>query len=117
MIKDNENNLKGLKAAVIGDHDSILAFNALGMEIYPVKEPEEAAKILDKLAEGGYAIVYITEQLAAEISDTIFLYRNADLPAIVPIPSILGNPGIGMQQITDSVKKAVGIDILGTEDK
>lgn len=101
------------KIAVIGDYDSILGFNALGMDLFTADSAQQAGIHLDAAAAGGYAIVYITEQLAEGISDKISEYRSRKLPAIVPIPSIMGSTGIGMQQLKDSVKKAVGVDILG----
>ncbi|MHB8963814.1 MAG: V-type ATP synthase subunit F [Saccharofermentanales bacterium] len=104
------------KVAVIGDYDSILGFNALGMELFAAEDAQQAASHLDAAAAGGYAIVYITEQLAEGIPEKIADYRSRKLPAIVPIPSIKGSTGIGMQQVKDSVKKAVGIDILGFDE-
>jgi V/A-type H+/Na+-transporting ATPase subunit F len=104
------------KVAVIGDHDSILGFNALGMELFVASDARQAGEMLDSAAAGGFAIVYITEQLAEAIPDKIADYRSQRLPAIVPIPSIKGSTGIGMQQVKDSVKKAVGVDILGFDE-
>ncbi len=100
------------KAAVIGDQDSILAFNALGMDIFTAEKAEIAARLIDQLAGSGYAVIYITEPVAALVSDRIAYYRERELPAIVPVPSIKGMTGSGMQQVKNSVKKAVGIDIL-----
>lgn len=104
------------KVAVIGDYDSILGFNALGMDLFAADNALQAGVHLDAAAAGGYAIVYITEQLAEGIPEKIAEYRNRKLPAIVPIPSIKGSTGIGMQQVKDSVKKAVGVDILGFDE-
>ena len=33
------------KIAVLGDYDSIYGFAALGLDIFPVSEPEESAKL------------------------------------------------------------------------
>ena len=38
------------KIGVVGDKDSVLAFKALGVDIFPVIEVEEARKTVDKLA-------------------------------------------------------------------
>jgi len=104
------------KVAVIGDHDSILGFKTLGMEVFVVNDAAQAVATLNRAAKEGYVIIYITEQFASQIEDTIAVYRSQKLPAVVPIPSIFGKTGIGMQQVKDSVKKAVGADILGFDE-
>ena len=111
-MKENE---KTYKAAVIGDQDSILGFNALGMDIFPAEKAQTVSKLLDELAESGYAAIFITEPLAEMVKDKLAFYREKELPAIVPIPSVRGATGMGMQQVKDSVQKAVGIDILGID--
>ena len=59
------------KIAVLGDRDSIYGFAALGLDTYPVYDPTEAVRTLRRLAEGNYAVIYITEALAAEIDEEI----------------------------------------------
>jgi len=100
------------KIAVMGDKDSILGFAALGMEIYPQQDAAEAAKKLRRLSKGGYAVIYITEALAAQIRDEIDRYQDAVAPAVVLIPGIAGNTGMGMKNVGRVVEKAVGTDIL-----
>ena len=39
-------------------------------------------------------------------------YKDEVMPAIILIPGKAGSLGIGMQNITDSVERAVGADIL-----
>ncbi|MDD3839533.1 MAG: V-type ATP synthase subunit F [Clostridia bacterium] len=100
------------KIGVIGDKDSILGFKALGLSIFPVIKPEEAADILDDLAQQSYAVVFITEQIAQNIQDTIDKYKNSVFPAVILIPNNRGTLGLGIQGIKESVEKAVGADIL-----
>ena len=101
--------------AAIGDKDSIYGFASLGLHIYPFEDgtdPIEAAKTLRKLAENGYAAVFITEKLASQIENEIARYSSLPLPAIVLIPGAHGNTGLGMKNVSRSVEKAVGSDIL-----
>ena len=70
------------RIAVLGDYDSIYGFAALGLDIFPEEDPEEAAKKLHELAGGSYAVVYITEKLAEELSAVIEKYRERVFPAI-----------------------------------
>ena len=39
-------------------------------------------------------------------------YKSVPLPAIIPIPGVTGNNGIGMAAVSKSVEQAVGSDIL-----
>ena len=100
------------KIAVIGDYDSIYGFAALGLDIFPVSEPEEAKSKFQQLAGGTYAVIYITEALAAQLEQEIEKYREEILPAIIQIPGVSGNTGAGILEVKKSVEKAVGYDIL-----
>ena len=100
------------KVGVVGDKDSVLAFKALGLDVFPVVEPEEARKTIDKLAKDNYAVIFVTEQVAKEIDETIERYNKETLPAVILIPSNQGTLNIGMQRISDNVEKAVGVNIL-----
>ncbi|NMA66704.1 MAG: V-type ATP synthase subunit F [Clostridiaceae bacterium] len=104
------------KIAVMGDRDSILGFKAVGFDVYPTTEREESANLLTKLTEEGYALIYITEDLAAVISDEISRYRDSYFPAIILIPGTKGPIGIGMGAVRKSVEKAVGVDIFSNEN-
>ncbi len=95
------------KIAIIGDLDSILGFKTLGIDIIPVVSVPAACASLDKAANEEYAIIYITEQYAVKMTEDIAKYREKKIPAIVPVPSILGNKNVGIEQLKESVKKAV----------
>ena len=100
------------KIGVVGDKDSVLAFKALGIDVFPVVEDSEARKTIDTLARNDYAVIFVTEQVAQNIEETIERYNKAVLPAIILIPSNQGSLNIGMQRISDNVEKAVGMNIL-----
>ena len=103
------------KIGVLGDRDSVYGFGALGLEVFPVEETEAGAKLLRRLAEEGYAVLYVTEALCAQIPDELERLRERPLPAVVPIPGIYGNTGMGLHQVKRSVEQAVGSDILANE--
>lgn len=100
------------KIAVLGPYDSIYGFATLGLDIFAVSSAEEGEEKLRRLAEGEYAVIYITEGLASEISHEIERYAEQVMPAIILIPGIAGNTGAGIQNVKNSVEKAVGSDIL-----
>lgn len=100
------------KIAVMGDRDSIYGFAALGLNPFPVNDSVEGVRILRELCQDDYAVIYITEALAAEIEGEINKYRARELPAIILIPGVSGNTGAGIMAVRKSVEQAVGSDII-----
>jgi len=100
------------KIAVMGDKDSIYGFAALGLEIFPVEDPALAIEKLRKMAHKNYAVIYITEALASKIPEQIDKYKEKSTPAIILIPGIIGNTGMGLYNVKRTIEKAVGSDIL-----
>ncbi|APQ77156.1 V-type ATP synthase subunit F [Clostridium botulinum] len=100
------------KIGVVGDKDSILAFKALGIDVYPVVGSEEGKRTIDKMAAEKYAIIFVTEQIAKDLEETIERYNRELIPAVILIPGNQGSLNIGMQRINDNVEKAVGVNIL-----
>lgn len=104
------------KIAVMGDRDSIYGFAAIGLEPFPFTDTEKAAAKLKELVEGDYAVIYITEGLAAGLEKEIIHYSERQLPAIILIPGVSGNTGKGIQSVKRSVERAVGSDIIFGND-
>lgn len=100
------------KIGVVGDKDSVLAFKALGIDVFPVVEADEARRIVDNCAKNDYAVIFVTEQIAQKIEETIIRYNEELLPAIILIPSNQGSLNIGLKKISDSAEKAIGVNIL-----
>lgn len=100
------------KIAVMGDKDSIYGFSALGMSVFFTYDKDEAVKILQKLANSDFGIIYITESLAKEISEEIEKYKNEYKPAIILIPGVSQNTGEGLLNVNLCVERAVGSNIL-----
>lgn len=100
------------KIAVLGARDSVLGFQALGLDVVMAESTAEAREHLHRLASGGYAIIYVTEQLASELHADIDRYKDEVLPAIILIPGKDGSLGIGMASLQRSVERAVGANIL-----
>ncbi|MBR0541097.1 MAG: V-type ATP synthase subunit F [Clostridia bacterium] len=100
------------KIAAMGDRDSIYGFAALGVGIFPVDDSLEAVKTVRRLADNGYAVIFITEAIASQIQSELDRYKDEPLPAIIPIPAVSGNTGIGMKQVSQFVERAVGSDIV-----
>lgn len=104
------------KIAVMGDYDSIYGFATLGLDTFPVNNPEYGVTQLKRLAEDNYAVIYMTEALASDLKKEIEKYREVMKPAIILIPGISGNTGAGIAGVKKSVEQAVGSDILFNEE-
>lgn len=100
------------RLAVIGDKDSVLMFKALGVDVYTAVDGDMAKKLVNKLSKEDVGIIFITEDFAKEIPETIDKYREKMTPAIILIPSNKENLGLGLKDINKSVEKAVGANIL-----
>lgn len=100
------------KVGVIGDRESVLGFQAVGLDVFPAGDAEEAKKTLKRLAKEDFAIIYITEQFYQYMMKEVEEYTDSRLPAVIPIPGKDGSLGIGMTSVKKSVERAVGADIL-----
>jgi len=103
------------RIGVVGDSDSIIGFKALGIDVFPATG-DDVSKTIFQLANGGYAIIFVTEQAAEAAAEMIDRYKTSPFPAIIPIPGNRGTTGLGMRNIRANVEKAIGADIL-FEDK
>ncbi len=100
------------KIAALGDRDSVLGFKALGLDVYPAENADEAKETLHRLAKENYAVIYLTEQLAVNMQADITRYKDELTPAVILIPGKEGSLGIGMANVKRAVERAVGADIL-----
>ena len=105
--------MSSYKIAVLGDRDSVLGFQALGLDTFSADSPEEARAILHRLAKENYAVVYLTEQYAQHMANELERYKDRLTPAIILIPGNEGSLGIGMANVNKAVERAVGADLLG----
>ncbi len=105
--------------AVNGDRDSVLGFKALGLAVFPVSpsQPQVALEIIERLCHEKYAVIFITELIAQNIEAELRRYRYRTLPSVVLIPNSQGSIGLGRNMVRDTVRRAVGIDILRGETK
>jgi V/A-type H+-transporting ATPase subunit F len=62
--------------------------------------------------EEDYAVIYVTEATFEGLSSEIERYESQQIPAILPIPGISGNTGIGMKRVKETEEQAVGSDII-----
>jgi V/A-type H+-transporting ATPase subunit F len=99
------------KIAVIGDRDSVLAFKALGLDVFFAETPEEARAVMHRIVQEAYAVIYLTEQLATPLQSEIARFKDVAVPAIILIPGKSGSLGLAEAALQSAVERAVGADI------
>ena len=100
------------KTAIIGRHNTILGFKALGIDVYPVLNLTEAKAAVDKIQkQKDYAVVFISEELVEDLKKELEIWKNTTLPAVVAIPSQRGTTGYGLRNLKNIIERAVGSDI------
>ena len=104
-----------LKIGVIGGRETVMGFKALGLETFPAANASEASQILRQVTRDSdeYAILYIEETLAAQLSAEIDKFKDSPTPAIILIPGREGSIGLGQSALKAAVERAVGTNILG----
>lgn len=99
------------KTAVIGPQDSVMCFMATGADVAVADTAAAGEAALKRLAE-DHAVIFITEELAKQLSAQIERYKDTPLPAIITVPGAAGARGYGMQSLRSACERAVGTDIL-----
>lgn len=99
--------------AVIGDSESIKGFAAVGIDIFPCDDSENAPHLFRRIADGdNYAVIFITEEMFELVEKERKRYEEKLIPAVIPLSGVKGNTGIGTKRLSSFVEKAVGSDII-----
>lgn len=105
------------KIAIIGNHDSILGFKALGVKTFAIQNEEQGTKALQQIREANdFGIIFITEDWVPKLQLTLDKFQGQALPAIIAVPSNQGSTGEGLKNISKVVEQAVGSDILSNQE-
>ena len=99
------------KTAIVGDGDSIMVFKAAGVDTYPAEDEKKARELLRKLAK-EYQIIFLTDNLAQQLTEFLKRFDESAYPVIVSIPSKNGSTGYGMSTLKTAMERALGVDIL-----
>ncbi len=104
------------KIAVIGEKQIVTAFKAVGFDTFFADNSQATTDILRKLVkENAYAVIFITEDVAKGMDETLAILKSRSYPIVVPLPTLTPN-GYGMDCIKKDVEKAIGVDILFNKD-
>ncbi|MCL2370023.1 MAG: V-type ATP synthase subunit F [Firmicutes bacterium] len=97
------------KIGAIGDKDSILAFKAIGVEVFVVDTPIEADEVLKTIRKKQYSVVFLTEELASAMTNTLQKLKTNTFPTIILIPSASGaGNGFAQENLKKDIEKALG---------
>lgn len=111
--------------AIIGTKDQILGFKALGVTAVNANDAETAKEKLFELVREEidlgdgetrkkYAIIFMLEEYMVDLTKDDYKKLNKGaLPAVMPIPGVMGTKGFGLTRIKKMVEQAVGSDIFG----
>lgn len=107
-----------LKMAAVGDYESILPFQAVGIDPFVAEREqgkEDIRNLLRRLLREQYAVVFLLDRYFETHQDLI-KELNEDYPiSILPVPGVHGSTGVGVEAIRESVERAVGMDIFSVE--
>lgn len=104
------------KIAVIGDADSVLGFRGLGITVYVTDDPTAALKKLDELRRAGCHLIFVTENLAAQNPAILDKYKSVFETAVILIPSARGGENFALDRLRETVKSAIGMDVLSLKE-
>ncbi|UJG42453.1 MAG: V-type ATP synthase subunit F [Candidatus Heimdallarchaeum endolithica] len=105
-------NVERKKIVSVGDEETSLGFKLAGIaEAYTV-EPENAGRILKKLAEQpDLAILIVTEDVAKANTTIIAKIRQQTYPVIVEVPGKKAKYEEEEDRVQELIRMALGIDI------
>ncbi len=106
-----------LKLAVVGDYESALPFQSVGVEPHFIEAESmvDLPSLLVGLSHSGYAVVFLVEDLYRTHQSLVEELNEQNAVAIIPIPGLRGSKGIGVESIKNNVERAVGMDIFSVQ--
>ena len=103
--------------AAIGSYDSVLPFQAIGIEtvVIGAENRDAVPQMLSKYAHDRYAILFMEESLFADFIEDAEAINESEELSVIPIPNQSGSLGIGVASIRRSTERAVGMDIFNVQ--
>ncbi|MCK5832108.1 V-type ATP synthase subunit F [bacterium] len=102
------------KTAIIGDIATTLPFKAMGLDTIIDDGQVDLTEAFNKLVNTReYGAIFITEESAEKITESIEKVRYEPLPSVILIPTVRGSLGKGKNAVRETMKRAAGRDIMG----
>ncbi len=100
------------RIAVIGDYESICAYESVGFVTYSVESISEARRVFEEIKKGDYPVIFICENYIRELDELYNELCESIIPAVIPIPSGNSKGDYAVSKLKGFVEKAVGTDII-----
>jgi vacuolar-type H+-ATPase subunit F/Vma7 len=99
--------------AVVGAGTQVLPYHAIGASIFITEDKEEAGAAVVELAEKGYPVILVSDDLIREMGGILEKFSSSPVPSITSIPGPFGVPSFAAEKMQSIVRKAIGLDIPG----
>ncbi|MBI2434192.1 MAG: hypothetical protein HYV26_15155 [Candidatus Hydrogenedentes bacterium] len=101
------------KAVALGEQHLVMGYTAAGVEVMPVRDEHEFARQLAGLARNPeVAVVFATENMAADAPEAVSNFRGSSKAALLIVPSYEGATRAGFQSMRKLVERSLGVDIF-----
>lgn len=105
------------RIAFIGELDTVLPFQPLDVDVFPLDTGEEVAEKLDELVKSGkYGIIFVTENFHEDIEEIQAEIAYQPIPTVVLVPEIRGSRELGVEALRETITRAIGRDIMKDEE-
>lgn len=101
-----------LKAAIIGPKSVAALYGAAGVAVFEPSADISAQKLIAKLYNDGYGIIFITEAIYKGCEEAAKKYLNDPYPIIIPVPDDTSDGTYSKERIAANIKKAIGSDLI-----
>jgi V/A-type H+-transporting ATPase subunit F len=98
----------------MAEKDTVTGFRLGGIkEGYPVKNMEEAGKVLEDLVKRNFSVIITTEKIGIEFKDTINKLTNERaLPMVIEIPDKSGSIKRESDPMNELIKRVIGVEMV-----
>lgn len=100
------------KIAVVGPRESVLCYLAAGFSVYVAESGDGAPLQIDLAVKEGAAVVFVSPEYAADITDSMKKYAYSPDVAVTLLPKRTDGMDPGTRLMKSAVERAVGADII-----
>ena len=100
------------KIAVVGPRESILYYLSAGFAIYPAEDAENASAELNRAADDGASVIFVSPVYAEALSEQMAKYAYRSKIAVTLLPQKTEGVDPGTALMKSAVERAVGADIV-----
>ena len=103
------------KISVVGPRESVQCYLAAGFSVYFAADAKSAAEEIDRAANDGAAVIFVSPEFADGLADKMAEYAYRVFPAVTLLPQKTDGDDPGTLLMKRAVERAVGADIIYKE--